>query len=120
MHTEDGDPDSDDEEIELGGATQNFTCPLTLQPLEDPLCSRVCPHAYSRAAILQYVGAGSGKKKCPASGCAHMLGRGDLQEDKAFERRVRDHTRREAEKKEKAAAAQSKDGALDIDDDDDE
>ena len=38
--TEDGD-ESDDEDIEVGGVTQDYKCPLTLTTLVDPLTSYV-------------------------------------------------------------------------------
>jgi hypothetical protein len=32
---------SDDDDIEVGGVTQDYKCPITLTPLEDPLTSYV-------------------------------------------------------------------------------
>ena len=35
-------------------------------------------------------------KKCPAAGCNKKITLGDLKEDRALERRVKEHARREA------------------------
>jgi SUMO ligase MMS21 Smc5/6 complex component len=118
--TEAGDADSSDEDIEIGGATQDFKCPLTLQRLAHPMVSRVCKHAYSRAAILEFLGPGGGAKKCPASGCGHMVGRADLAEDQGLARRVRDAARREEDRAERARGEKGADETLDVDIDDDD
>ena len=39
--TEDGDPSDDEDELEVGGVTQDFKCPITLVVLEDPMTSYV-------------------------------------------------------------------------------
>lgn len=44
---EDGDEDDSDDEFVVGGATQNFRCPLTTNLLEDPLTKYVRPSATS-------------------------------------------------------------------------
>lgn len=35
VHTGPEDPESDDDDIEIGGTTQDYKCPLTLLPYED-------------------------------------------------------------------------------------
>jgi SUMO ligase MMS21 Smc5/6 complex component len=37
--SEPGDDSDDDDEIEVGGVTQDYKCPITLTPLQDPLTS---------------------------------------------------------------------------------
>jgi E3 SUMO-protein ligase NSE2 len=37
--TEDGDVSDDDDELEVGGVTQDYKCPLTLTLLEEPVTS---------------------------------------------------------------------------------
>ena len=37
--SEPGDASDDDDDIEIGGVTQDYKCPLTLTPLVDPLTS---------------------------------------------------------------------------------
>lgn len=116
---EDGDDDSDDDEIEIGGATQNFTCPLTLTMLEEPMTSKACKHSYSKAAIFEYLGTSVMGKKCPASGCQQTISRNTLREDPKLGRRVRDAARRQEARKEKQAAETEQD-ALEIDVDDED
>jgi len=41
IEKESGDESDDDDEIEVGGVTQDYRCPLTLTPLEDPMTSYV-------------------------------------------------------------------------------
>lgn len=42
---EDGD-DSDEEDFEMGGVSQDYNCPITLKPLLDPVTSYVLSHSY--------------------------------------------------------------------------
>ena len=37
--SEPGDVSDDDDDVEIGGVTQDYKCPLTLTPLQDPLTS---------------------------------------------------------------------------------
>jgi SUMO ligase MMS21 Smc5/6 complex component len=37
--SEDGDDSDDDDELEMGGVTQSYTCPITLTPLVAPMTS---------------------------------------------------------------------------------
>jgi hypothetical protein len=37
--TEDGDDSDEDDDLEMGGVTLNFNCPLTLTPLVNPVTS---------------------------------------------------------------------------------
>ena len=113
-HLEPGDASDDDDDIEVGGVTQDYKCPLTLTPLEDPLTSyaarftiddspdlnhstnsrKTCKHSFSGAAIREYLA--HGMRKCPATGCNKKITMADLKADKGLERRARDHARREA------------------------
>lgn len=112
-HLEPGDASEDDDDIEVGGVTQDYKCPITLTPLEDPLTSyalspmdnspnlnhrtnsrKTCKHSFSGAAIREYLA--RGVRKCPATGCNKKITLADLKTDKALERRARDHARREA------------------------
>ena len=112
---EPGDVSDDDDDVEVGGVTQDYKCPLTLTPLQDPVTSyastftflslsginnifkkfrKVCNHSFSRASIREYLS--RGPKGCPATGCNKKISLADLKDDKALERRVREHARREA------------------------
>jgi SUMO ligase MMS21 Smc5/6 complex component len=91
--TEEADESDDDDDVEIGGATQDFKCPLTLRLLEDPLTSRPCNHSYSAAAIREFLK--KGPQACPVSGCQHRISRDELFEDKGLRGRVRAAQRRE-------------------------
>lgn len=54
----------------------------------------MCKHSFSGAAIREYLS--QGIKKCPAAGCNKRITLADLKEDKALERKVKEHARREA------------------------
>lgn len=54
----------------------------------------MCNHSFSGAAIREYLSHGS--KKCPAAGCNKKITLADLKSDKALERKVKEHARREA------------------------
>jgi len=53
-----------------------------------------CKHSFSGPAIREYLS--RGMKKCPAAGCNKRITLADLKEDKALERRVKEHARRAA------------------------
>ncbi|PCH40098.1 hypothetical protein WOLCODRAFT_98254, partial [Wolfiporia cocos MD-104 SS10] len=76
---EDGDESDDDEDVVVGGVTQDYKCPLTLMPIVDPLTSEPCGHSFSAAAIREFLGPHRiAKKKCPASGCNKYICLNDL------------------------------------------
>ncbi|TFK52370.1 hypothetical protein OE88DRAFT_1807290 [Heliocybe sulcata] len=91
---EDGDDSDDDDEIEVGGMTQDYKCPLTLTILVSPLTAKPCHHSFSAAAIREYLK--TGPKTCPAAGCRQTITVKDLEEDKDLERRAKAAARREA------------------------
>jgi len=106
---EDGDLSDDDEDIEVGGVTQDFKCPLTMTVLDNPMTSSVCGHSFSATAIRDYLGTSRvTKKKCPASGCNKWFSQSDLKSNKDLEKRV------------KAAARRLRAQEEDDDDDDDD
>ncbi|KAF9649385.1 hypothetical protein BDM02DRAFT_1844775 [Thelephora ganbajun] len=85
---------SDDDDIEIGGVTQDYKCPITLTQLQNPLTSKICNHSFSGAAIREFLS--RGVKRCPATGCNERLTLADLKEDKSLERKVKEHARRAA------------------------
>ncbi|KAJ8080672.1 hypothetical protein PM082_017506 [Marasmius tenuissimus] len=95
---EPGDDEDDDEDIEVGGVTQDFKCPLTLRELEDPVTSSICKHSFSRDALRQLFGNDRGSKKCPASGCNKSFRLADCQPDKILAQRMRIYAKRQKEK----------------------
>jgi len=91
---EDGD-DSDDDDLEMGGVTQIYTCPITLTPLVNPMTSQVCGHSFSEEAIRQtFRGSASAVKRCPASGCNKSLKLSDLTPNKELAKKVKSWERR--------------------------
>ncbi|KIL67837.1 hypothetical protein M378DRAFT_122007 [Amanita muscaria Koide BX008] len=90
---EDGDDSEDEDDLEVGGATQVYKCPLTLTALVDPLTSTACGHSFSADAIRAYF-KGSRAKKCPASGCHQAFQLTDCKPDKELARKVKIWVRR--------------------------
>ncbi|SNX84174.1 related to MMS21 - SUMO ligase and component of the SMC5-SMC6 complex [Melanopsichium pennsylvanicum] len=95
--SEPGDENDDsDDDLQMGGATQNFRCPLTTNILEDPVSNAKCSHSYSKSAIEDYVNAGN--NRCPASGCQALVSRATLKLDPALTKKVAAFKRREEER----------------------
>ncbi|EMD39937.1 hypothetical protein CERSUDRAFT_132615 [Gelatoporia subvermispora B] len=93
---EEGDDSDDDEDVLVGGVTQDFKCPLTLTLLQDPVTSSVCGHSFSAVAIKEYLKYNrTAKKQCPASGCKQYISLGDLEPDKDLAKKVKDAARRQ-------------------------
>ncbi|KAF8809574.1 hypothetical protein BYT27DRAFT_7094222 [Phlegmacium glaucopus] len=92
-----GDDSDEDDDLEIGGATQNFNCPLTLTPLVNPVTSSVCKHSFSADAIRDYFKKSPGRElKCPASGCNKTFKLSDCRSDDVLAKKVRAHQRRAA------------------------
>jgi len=92
---EDGDASDDDDELEVGGVTQDYKCPISLTILINPLTSKVCGHSFSAGAIRDFLGNNrTRKQKCPASGCTRQICLEDLEPDKVLEKRVKAAERR--------------------------
>ncbi|KAF8516814.1 hypothetical protein BU17DRAFT_92414 [Hysterangium stoloniferum] len=84
---EDADSDSDSE-IEVGGMTQSYKCPLTLRSMTDPLTSSVCGHSFSAEGIREYLKGCRGETKCPATGCNQVIKMAYLKRDEDLARRA--------------------------------
>ncbi|EIN12623.1 hypothetical protein PUNSTDRAFT_60755, partial [Punctularia strigosozonata HHB-11173 SS5] len=93
LPAEEGD-DSDDEDLQMGGVTQDYKCPLTLTIMKDPLTSKLCHHSYSADAIREYLA--RGPKACPAAGCTVRITVGDLEPDPALAKRAKRFAERAA------------------------
>jgi len=92
---EDGDDSDDEDELEMGGVTQSYTCPITLTPLVAPMTSQICGHSFSEEAIRQsFRGSTSVAKKCPTSGCNKSFKLTDLKPDPALAKKVKNWNRR--------------------------
>ncbi|KAI0754969.1 hypothetical protein C8Q80DRAFT_1142113 [Daedaleopsis nitida] len=93
---EDGDVSDDEDDLQVGGVTQDYKCPLSLTHLVDPLTSRKCGHSYSDGAIRDYLGPNRNRVRvCPATGCRAEISLNDLQEDKDLAKRAKEAARRE-------------------------
>ncbi|KIJ17689.1 hypothetical protein PAXINDRAFT_111190 [Paxillus involutus ATCC 200175] len=102
---EEGDVSDDEDDLEIGGVTQDYKCPITLMILDNPMTSQVCGHSYSRAAIQDYLKrAGMDGKSCPASGCNKRITMDQLQPDNDLEKRVKMAARRQQRRDEDSDA----------------
>lgn len=127
---EDGDENDDDsdDDLQIGGATQNFRCPLTTNILEDPITKYVTlsilpfpcsiaselstnlppyPRSFSVCSTLckhSYSRSAiqdyvaAGNNRCPASGCQAAVSQRSLKEDPALTKKVAAFKRREEER----------------------
>ncbi|KAJ3788390.1 hypothetical protein GGU10DRAFT_115247 [Lentinula aff. detonsa] len=94
MPKEPGDVSDDDDDLEMGAVTQDYKCPLTLRPLENPVTSEICGHSFSQDAIRGLFDGFRGAKKCPASGCTREFRLLDCKLNKELAKKLKLHTRR--------------------------
>ncbi|KAJ3810177.1 hypothetical protein F5876DRAFT_42360 [Lentinula aff. lateritia] len=94
MPKESGDDSDDDDDLEMGAVTQDYKCPLTLRPLENPVTSEICGHSFSQDAIREMFAGFRGSKKCPASGCTREFRLVDCKPNKELVKKLRLHARR--------------------------
>ncbi|KII86942.1 hypothetical protein PLICRDRAFT_43627 [Plicaturopsis crispa FD-325 SS-3] len=92
---ESGDVSDDDDDLEIGGATQDFKCPLSLTMLVEPYTSTLCEHSFSKKAIIDYIRGSGGEVTCPTSGCKKVLTLGVVKPNKDLEKRVKAVVRRQ-------------------------
>ncbi|KAB5590568.1 E3 SUMO-protein ligase nse2 [Ceratobasidium theobromae] len=100
---EEGDVEESDDEMEVGGVTQDYKCPITLQIYTDPLTSTVCGHSYSALAIRDWV---RSNNKCPAQGCNANVTLAVLKEDKALQKKAKAAQRRADRDREETESAE--------------
>ncbi|WVR06268.1 hypothetical protein IAU60_003298 [Kwoniella sp. DSM 27419] len=89
--------ESDDDDIDIGGATQNYRCPLTLTLFENATTSTKCGHNYSRDAIMDLIETSRKAKraaKCPVTGCPAVLSKADLKPNPTLQKRADESERR--------------------------
>ncbi|XP_006462709.1 hypothetical protein AGABI2DRAFT_193813 [Agaricus bisporus var. bisporus H97] len=91
---EKADNSDEDDELEIGGVTQNYLCPLTLTLLADPYTSIACGHSFSAAAITATFGGSNGLRKCPAAGCNKQFSLAHCKPDKDLAKKVKAYKRR--------------------------
>ncbi|KAJ7696060.1 hypothetical protein B0H17DRAFT_1008113 [Mycena rosella] len=93
---EDGDESDDDDDVVMGGITQEYKCPLLMTLLVDPRTSSVCKHSFSGAAIQDMFKNTRGSLKCPAAGCSKSFTLADCKPNPDLARKVKAHERRQA------------------------
>ncbi|KAG6336055.1 hypothetical protein ID866_3028 [Astraeus odoratus] len=87
---EEGDASDDEDDLEVGGITQDYKCPLTLTTLVNPMTSKICGHSFSEAAIREFLkNPKAGGTPCPAAGCTKRLTMAVIQPDKDLEKKVK-------------------------------
>ncbi|KAJ7254360.1 hypothetical protein B0H12DRAFT_559458 [Mycena haematopus] len=93
---EPGDESDDEDEIVMGGVTQEYKCPLSLTPLKDPMTSSVCNHSFSGEAIREFFKNKRGAQKCPASGCSKSFTLAECKPNADLARKVKAVEKRQA------------------------
>ncbi|KAJ7644044.1 hypothetical protein FB45DRAFT_896753, partial [Roridomyces roridus] len=93
---EDGDESDDDDDVVMGGVTQDLNCPLMRTLLKDPLTSTVCSHSFSGHALREFFGNKRGAISCPATGCNKSFTLAQCKPNPNLARKVKDHERRQA------------------------
>ncbi|KAK0244388.1 zinc-finger of the MIZ type in Nse subunit-domain-containing protein [Armillaria nabsnona] len=91
---ESGDESDDDDDIEVGGVTQDYKCPITLRVIDEPYTSNICNHSFSKAAIQEMFRNERNAKKCPASGCRASFKLSDCVLNKDLARKIKAYERR--------------------------
>ncbi|KAF5369473.1 hypothetical protein D9758_002536 [Tetrapyrgos nigripes] len=97
---EDGDDSDDDDDLEIGGVTQDYKCPITLLPLQNPVTSEICGHSFSKEALKQMFMGSKAAKKCPAAGCNKSFTYADCKDNKPLEKKIKAFERRQKRKEE--------------------
>ncbi|KAJ3568114.1 hypothetical protein NP233_g5923 [Leucocoprinus birnbaumii] len=91
---EQGDNSDEDDDLEIGGVSQNYLCPITLTLLDDPYTSSVCGHSFSANAIKSTFRSPSALNKCPAAGCTKSFRLADCKPNKDLAKKVKAYKRR--------------------------
>ncbi|WOO77314.1 E3 SUMO-protein ligase nse2 [Vanrija pseudolonga] len=113
LERQDGDPEDDD--VEMGGTTQTYKCPITMRVYEDAAKSTVCGHYYSYAAVLELIGNATrtqrqgraAQARCPVAGCNKVITPDVIKKDPAMQRQADAFVRRQRDREEREAADES-------------
>ncbi|ODN81718.1 hypothetical protein L202_02112 [Cryptococcus amylolentus CBS 6039] len=95
------DEDDSDDDIDMGGQTQNYRCPITLTLYQDAVTSVKCNHTYSKEAIINLITNSQKNRsvaRCPVTGCSIAISKADLKDNPAIQKRANDFSRRQQEK----------------------
>ncbi|WRT67699.1 uncharacterized protein IL334_004671 [Kwoniella shivajii] len=104
----DADEESDDDDFDMGGATQSYKCPITLMLFKDATTSSKCGHNYSREAIMNLIDNMRKAKrasKCPVTGCSAILDKTDLKANPSLQKRADEFDRRQKRREEEKEEA---------------
>ncbi|KGB74873.2 hypothetical protein CNBG_0711 [Cryptococcus deuterogattii R265] len=94
------DEESDDE-IDVGGQTQTYRCPITLTLYQNPMTCTKCSHTYSKAAIYDLIDSAKKQRrsaKCPVTGCSVTIEKSDLKPNPSMQKRANEFARRQQDK----------------------
>ncbi|QRV77383.1 E3 SUMO-protein ligase nse2 [Ceratobasidium sp. AG-Ba] len=80
-----GDPEDSDDDLEVGGVTQDYKCPLTLQIYVNPLTSTTCGHTFSAEGIREYL---KNNDTCPGTGCNAKISMAVLKLDRGIQKKA--------------------------------
>ncbi|KAG8916157.1 hypothetical protein FRC02_004147 [Tulasnella sp. 418] len=103
---EDGDDESDDDDVEIGGATHSYICPISLKPFVTPVTSKICGHSYSREALQGYAAQNRQGATCPAHGCNKLISLAVCYNDTELEQRQKVALRRQRQRQKEVAQAE--------------
>lgn len=95
-------PQDEEDDIEIGGVTQTYRCPITGGVFKDAAKSTSCGHYYEYEAIIQHITATArrgGSAKCPQFGCSQVLTRASIVKDPGMQRRAVAFLAREEKKR---------------------
>lgn len=82
---------NEDDDLEMTyHSKRSLKCPITMMTYENPVRSKVCPHIFSRDAVMEMISRNSGQIKCPVAGCDKRLTASTMIRDRDTERRLRE------------------------------
>ncbi|KAG8735978.1 hypothetical protein FRC10_009940 [Ceratobasidium sp. 414] len=84
---EDGDLECSDDDMEVGGVTQDYKCPITLQIYTNPLTSTVCGHTFSAEGITEFLRVKT-RIRCPGTGCNQRISMSVLKLDRGVQKKA--------------------------------
>ncbi|XP_066540165.1 E3 SUMO-protein ligase NSE2 [Hoplias malabaricus] len=89
-----------DEDIAVTQSQTNFSCPVTLKEMENPVKNKKCQHYYDQQAVLAMIKAKHNNKKnfrCPVVGCGNPdVKQSDLELDLVMKRKIQNYKRQNA------------------------
>ncbi|WVO12543.1 hypothetical protein L204_100143 [Cryptococcus depauperatus] len=90
-----------DDDIDVGGQTQTYRCPITLMLYQDATTCTKCKHTYTKAAIYDLIDNAKRqhrKAQCPVTGCNKIIDKSDLKPNPSMQKRANDFARRQQDR----------------------